>query len=51
MGPKEIATAFEIKETVVSRRGIGPVAASGSGIKTTGRKRSFVTRRMEKELV
>ncbi len=37
-GPKEIAKAFEMKETVMSRRGIGFVAANGSGIKNYGEK-------------
>ncbi len=33
MGPKEIAKAFEMKETIISKRGIGFVAVNGSGIK------------------
>ncbi len=33
VGPKEIARAFEMKETEMSRRGIGCVAATGSSIK------------------
>jgi hypothetical protein len=32
VGPKEIAKAFEMKETAMSKIGIGFVAASGSGI-------------------
>ncbi len=33
VGPKEIAKAFEMKETIMSKRGIGLAAANGSGIK------------------
>ncbi len=40
VGPKEIAKAFEMKETIMSKRGIGFAAANGGGIKTTARRRS-----------
>ncbi len=33
VGPKEIARAFEMKETAMSKRGIGCVAANRSGLK------------------
>ncbi len=36
--PKEIAKAFEMKEAIVSKRGIWFVAACGSGIKKHGEK-------------
>ncbi len=36
VGPKEIATAFEIKEAEMSKRGIGYAAANGSSIKNYG---------------
>ncbi len=36
-GPKDIAKALEMKDTIMSRKGVGFVAASGSGRKTTGR--------------
>ncbi len=39
VGPKEIARAFEMKETAMSRRGIGSVAAIGGGIKNYGEKK------------
>ncbi len=39
VGPREIAKAFEVKERIVSRRGIGFVAASGNGIKNYGEKK------------
>ncbi len=39
VGPKEIARAFEMKETEMSRRGIGYVAANGSSIKNYGEKK------------
>ena len=39
MGPKEIASAFETKETEMSKRGIGYVAANGSSIKNYGEKK------------
>ena len=38
VGPKEIAKAFEMKETEMSKRGIGYVAANGSSIKNYGEK-------------
>ena len=38
VGPKEIAGAFKMRETEMSRRGIGFVAANGSGIKNYGEK-------------
>ena len=39
VGPKEMARAFEMKETEMSRRGIGFVAANESGIKNYGEKK------------
>ena len=39
MGPKEIARAFEMKETAMNRRGIGFVAAGGSRINKYGEKK------------
>ena len=39
VGPKEIAKAFEMKETEMSKRGIGYVAANGSSIKNYGEKK------------
>ena len=39
VGPKEIAGAFDTKETVMSKKGIGFVAANGSSIKNYGEKR------------
>ncbi len=33
VGPKEIAKVFEMKGTVMSKRGIGHIAATGSNIK------------------
>ncbi len=39
VGRKEIAKAFELKETVVSKRGIGFFAASGSEVKNYEEKR------------
>ncbi len=39
MGPKEPAKAFEMKDTIMSKRGIGFVAASGSGIKNYREKK------------
>ncbi len=38
MDPKEIAKGFEMKETIVSKRGIGFVAANGSGINNYGKE-------------
>ena len=38
-GPKEIAGAFKMRETEMSKRGIGFVAANGSGIKNYGEKK------------
>ncbi len=35
-GPKEIAKAFDVKETVMTRRGIGYVAADGSHVNNYG---------------
>ncbi len=32
-GPMEIAKAFETKETVVSKKGAGHIAASGSNVR------------------
>ncbi len=37
-GPKEIARASEMKETEMSKRGTGYVAANGSSIKNYGEK-------------
>ncbi len=39
VGPKETARAFETKETAMSKRGVGFVAASGSRIKSYGEKK------------
>ena len=39
VGPKGIARAFDMKETVMSKKGIGYVAANGSSIKNYGEKR------------
>ena len=39
VGPKDIAGAFKMRETEMSRRGIGFVAANGSGIKSYGEKK------------
>ena len=38
VGPKEIAGAFKMRETEMSKKGIGYVAANGSGIKNHGEK-------------
>ncbi len=38
VGPKEIAKALEIKETEMSKRGTGYVAARGSSIDNYGEK-------------
>ena len=38
VGPQEFAKTFEMKETAVSERGVGLVAANGSGIKNYGEK-------------
>ncbi len=39
MGPKEIAKAFEMKETVMSKRGVGYAAANGSSVENHGEKK------------
>ena len=39
VGPKEMARAFEVKETEMSRRGMGLVAANGTSIKNYGEKK------------
>ena len=39
VGPKEIAKAFEMKETEMSKRGVGSVAASGISIENYGEKK------------
>ena len=39
VGPKDIAGAFKMRETEMSRRGIGFVAANGSSIKSYGEKK------------
>ncbi len=39
VGRKEIGKAFEMKETVMSKSGIGLAAANGSGIKNYGEKK------------
>ena len=39
MAPKEVAKAFELRETVMSKKGIGFVAANGSKIENYGEKR------------
>ncbi len=43
VGPKEIANAFEMKETEMSKRVVGHVAANGSSVEKYGEKRSWVT--------
>ena len=48
VGPKEVAKAFEMKETVMSKKGVGFIAANGSGIKNfLERRRSSGTRSQE----
>ncbi len=39
VGPKEVARTFELKETVMSKRGVGCVAANGSSVKNYGEKK------------
>ena len=39
VGPKEIAKAFEMKETIMSKRGIGFAAVNGSGATKHGEKK------------
>ncbi len=39
VGSKELSKAFEMKETAMSKRGIGYVAANGSGIKNYGEEK------------
>ena len=39
VGPKEIGKAFEMKETEMSKKGIGYVAANGSSIENYGEKK------------
>ena len=39
VGPKDVAKAFEIKGTTMSRRGFGHVAASGSSVENHGEKK------------
>ncbi len=39
VGPKEIAKAFEMRETEMSKTCIGYVAANGSSIKNYGEKK------------
>ncbi len=48
VGPKEVARAFELKETVMSKRGVGSVAASGSSIENYGGKKMSGARTMER---
>ncbi len=48
VGPKEIAGALEMKETVVSERGTGLAAANMSGIENYGEKK-FVRRKEDGE--
>ncbi len=43
VGPKVIARAFEMRETATNKRGIGYVAAHGSGVKNYGENK-FVGR-------
>ena len=38
VGPKSMAGAFKMRETEMSRKGIGFVAANGSGVKNYGEK-------------
>ncbi len=40
VGPKEIAKAFEVKETEMSERGMGYVAVNGSSVKNYGETNS-----------
>ncbi len=39
VGPKEIANALKVKETVASKKGIGHVAANGRTVENFGEKR------------
>ncbi len=39
VGPAEITRAFEMKETVMSKRGVGCIAASGSSVENCGEKK------------
>ncbi len=39
VGPREVAQAFELKETAMSKRGVGFVAANGGSIKNYGEKK------------
>ncbi len=39
VGPRDIAEAFKMRETEMSRRGIGFVAANGSSVKSYGEKK------------
>ncbi len=39
VGPKDIADAFKMKDTLMSKRGIGYIAANGSNIKNNGETR------------
>ncbi len=48
VGPKEIAKAFEMKETEMSNRGKGHVAAIGSSIQNYGQNKSWATQTTEK---
>ncbi len=38
VGPKELAKASEMKETLISKRGIGDIAANGCNIENYGEK-------------
>ena len=40
VGPREVAKAFGMKETVMSKKGVGFIAANGSGIKSFGENRT-----------
>ncbi len=49
VGPKEIAKALEMKETIMSKRGIRFAAADGSEIKNYGEEKIAGHTRMVKE--
>ncbi len=49
VGPKKIASVSEAKETAMSKRGVGIVAVSGSGVKNYGERRSSDARKIAKE--
>ncbi len=49
VGPKEIAKAIVVKETAMSKGGIGYVAANGGSIKNYGEKKLWLTLTTEKD--